>query len=586
MTIAKVAGSLMEDNMALNFESDPVTVSTVFNRFYQIPPYQRDYEWGMDQIDDLWNDIMNAIENKADHFLGAFVFKGEKGKDTTFEVMDGQQRLITLTILLASIRDNLDVLGEKKLAKGAQVSISSPDKSGNETYKLILNRSAGKYIEELIQKYETSKKILIPQSQEEKKIKSTYEYFYKKINEKLNVLIDVSDKISFLKELKEKIEEIYVIGIYVVTEEDAYTIFEVLNDRGLELSVADLLKNLIFKKYKQTKIKDAEDTWRKMIHLFENRKINFTKFLRHFWISKYRFISTPELFKDIKKETQAYDFTQTSNFLSEIDNESRAYTSLSSPDQLDFSEFSQKKKDVLEILLNIKLFDVKQCYSLMLALYRAVNSKKISKQQFIDALKVIEDFTFVYIVILEGRTSSLEEIFSSSALKIKKSDFEYQGWMKDLKSEFSKLSIDYDRFYEELKKVTYISHKPSIIRYIFTKIEFSGENNLFNFYNASIEHIYPDSGGDEKVWPKLSTDKQEEEYLKNNLGNLALLHPDDNQFVNTDSYKIKEEEYKKCKAKITSAIPKDYSSVWNKETIVNRRDKLIKFIKDKGIWKI
>lgn len=365
--------------MALDFKSEPITVSTVFNGFYQIPPYQRDYEWGTDEIDDIWNDITNAIENQTDHFLGAFVFRGEKGKDTTFEVMDGQQRLITLTILLAAIRDNLDKLGEKKLAKGTQVSISSPDKSGNETYKLILNRSAGKYIEELIQKYEDSKKILSsPQSEEEKKIKKAYDYFDKKIKERLEVLADVSDKSNFLKKLKEKIEEIYVIGIYVITEEDAYTIFEVLNDRGLELSVADLLKNLIFKKYEQSKIKDAEDTWRKMIHLFENRKINFTKFLRHFWLSKYKFVSTPELFKDIKKETQSHDSERMSNFLSEINKESRSYTSLHSPNQTDFDEFSQKKKDVLEILLNIKLFDVKQCYSLMLALYRAVSSKKIA----------------------------------------------------------------------------------------------------------------------------------------------------------------------------------------------------------------
>ena len=435
----KKQGKLTEENMALDFKSEPINVSTVFNGFYQIPPYQRDYEWGMDEIDDLWNDIVNAIENQTDHFLGALVFRGEKGKDTMFEVMDGQQRLITLTILLAAIRDNLDKLGEKKLARGTQVSISSPDKSGNETYKLILNRSAGKYIEELIQKHEAFKKIQSPQSEEEKKIKKAYEYFDKKIDEKLNVLADISDKINFIKKLKGKIEEIYVIGIYVITEEDAYTIFEVLNDRGLELSVADLLKNLIFKKYEQGKIKDAEDTWRKMIHLFENRKINFTKFLRHFWLSKYKFVSTPELFKDIKKETQSHNSERMSNFLSEIDKESRSYTSLYSPVQTDFDEFSQKKKDIIEILLNIKLFDVKQCYSLMLALYRAVNLKKITKQQFIETLNLIENFTFVYIVILKGRTSSLEEIFSSSALKIKKSNFKYQDWVIALKTEFLKL---------------------------------------------------------------------------------------------------------------------------------------------------
>lgn len=136
--------------------------------------------------------------------------------------------------------------------------------------------------------------------------------------------------------------------------------------------------------------------------------------------------------------------------------------------------------------------------------------------------------------------------------------------MKDLKGEFSKLSVDYKRFYEELEKVTYISHKPSVIKYILTKIEFNGENNLLNLYNASIEHIHPDSGGDEKVWPKISTDKQEEEYLINNIGNLTILHPDDNQVLATDSYTTKKEAYKNCKAKITSVIPTQYPSAWNK----------------------
>ncbi len=308
--------------------------------------------------------------------------------------------------------------------------------------------------------------------------------------------------------------------------------------------------------------------------------------MRHFWISKYRFISTSELFKDIKKETQSYDFAQTSNFLTEIDSEAKSYASLCSPDQADFSEFSQKKKDVIEILTNIKLFDVKQCYTLMLALYRALNSKKIPNQQFIEILTLIENFTFVYIVILEGRTSSLEEIFSSSALKIKRSDFKYQDWVKDLKNELIRLSIDYNRFYEELEKITYISHKSSIIRYIFTKIEFYGQNNLLNFYNTSIEHIYPDCGGDRKVWLKLSADEKEEEYLKNSLGNLTLLHPDDNEFLDTDGYKIKIEAYKKCKAGITSEIPTQYPEHWDKKTILDRRDKLIEFIRSKNIWKI
>lgn len=572
--------------MTLNFKSDPITISTLLDVFYQIPPYQRDYEWGTDEIDDLWNDIINAIENRTDHFLGAFVFRGEKGKDTIFEVMDGQQRLITLTILLAAIRDNLDKLGEKTLAGGTQVSISNTDRSGKETYRLILNRSAGKFIEEFIQKHEPSRKVIIPQSEEEKKIKKAYDYFGKNISEKLDVLGDVSNKINFLKQLKDKLETIFVIGIYVTTEEDAYTIFEVLNDRGLELSVADLLKNLIFKKYKQSKIKDAEDTWRKMIHLFENRKINFTKFLRHFWLSKYRFVSTPELFKDIKKETQLYNAEQISDFLSEINKESGNYTSLYSPDQANFDEFSQKKKDVLEILQNIKLFDVKQCYSLILAIYRGVGSGKITKQQFIDTLRLIENFTFVYIVILKGRTSSLEEIFSSSALGMKSKAFKFKDWLAGLKKEFAKLDIDYKRLYEELEKVTYVSHKPGVIKYILTKIEFNGQNNLLNLYNASIEHIYPNGESDVNVWPKISTDKQEAEYLINNLGNLTILHPDDNQVLATDSYEIKKVAYRNCKAKITSDIPVKYPAFWDKDTIIDRRDKLIKFIKEKGIWKI
>ena len=120
---------------------------------YHVPEYQRAYEWKEDQVDELWNDITNAINEKAeDYLMGAVILRKMSGYPKKRDIVDGQQRITTLTSLLGVIRNNYEDIGEKALADDIQKLIIK-GKSGNFSYTLelsISDRTNQQYLKDII----------------------------------------------------------------------------------------------------------------------------------------------------------------------------------------------------------------------------------------------------------------------------------------------------------------------------------------------------------------------------------------------------------------------------------------------------
>src|SRR3989338_2051006 len=112
--------------MPIKFDAEDKSLSDIFTgqEKYKIPRYQRPYSWTTDEVSDLWNDLIE--EESA--FLGSFVFNYEKYNEEEFvEVIDGQQRLITLTILMAVLRDIYKELGDEDKSRLTQETIAHKD---------------------------------------------------------------------------------------------------------------------------------------------------------------------------------------------------------------------------------------------------------------------------------------------------------------------------------------------------------------------------------------------------------------------------------------------------------------------------
>jgi uncharacterized protein with ParB-like and HNH nuclease domain len=339
------------------------------NSRFRIPRYQRPYSWGIDHVTDFWGDL---IWQDDSDFIGSFIFNNESVRESgVIEVIDGQQRLLTITIFISVLRNIAKELGVSDIAsRYERQCIMFEDKKGNQTPRIECGDSTKGFFWKYVQDPGRSIKDSNPFREEERKIKGNYEYFYQRVAEELKKYSEKSKKLNYLQDLRERIGNLQAINISINSEEDAYQIFETTNARNLELSVADLLKNLVFKKIKEKGGKDlAKETWTEIVRNVEETDTDLKRFLRYFWISKYKFVTEKQLFKAIKREITKWD-----DFLDELFNASVDYNRIIQGNEEDWSSIKNGNR-IFRSLWALKLMRVTQCNVFLLSLLR--NIKKL-----------------------------------------------------------------------------------------------------------------------------------------------------------------------------------------------------------------
>ena len=223
---------------------------------YRVPPYQRDYSWSEEQWEDLWNDVVDLrSEPERSHYLGALVVEGETDRD--FLVIDGQQRLATLSLLALAVIDRLiemakrNVEPEDNSERSRELRnrfIGEKDPASLiESSRLRLNATDDAFYQDyLIQ----LKDPLNPRklSKSNKLLWECFRYFTSRLND----LSDFeNDGLAMASVLSETVARQFLFILITVDDElNAYTVFETLNARGLELTTTDLLKNYLFSRIK------------------------------------------------------------------------------------------------------------------------------------------------------------------------------------------------------------------------------------------------------------------------------------------------------------------------------------------------
>ncbi len=230
---------------------------------YKIPQYQRPYKWEGDQVFQLWDDIYEAYENQEkNYFLGSIITAKPRDNENSsyVDVVDGQQRLTTLTILLCVVRDlfpNLNANSVKEDAvKPMMIQHSISEFGQNERLKLNTHAQHQSDFERLILKgdTETLKKPYKYQirTDEEPKYKfiNTAVIFREKLQE-----IDEEQAGEFINFL---FNQVQIIRIDCSDRQFAIKLFQVLNDRGMDLSAADLIKSFLLEKLYNKHKEDAD----------------------------------------------------------------------------------------------------------------------------------------------------------------------------------------------------------------------------------------------------------------------------------------------------------------------------------------
>ena len=322
----------------MSFNAKEERIYDLFSRkTYAIPRNQRRYVWVKTNWQELFNDILYR-ESKKDysHFIGSIVLKKGEIKDgiPTFTIIDGQQRIMTISIFLVSIMylmkkyDKMDDFDGTKpyviTTNERNKKIVVLDAENNSSYERIVKQLLVETPESL--KDKTVSSFLEKSSNSsDKNVIAAFKFFITEIEKYIS---DDNEKIVFLRNA---IRDIEFINITATSEEDSYTIFEILNARGLDLEDHELLKNYIMRYIEPESTRDkAKQEWREIEEKLGNT--NLKKFIRHYTIHRYGTQRSKSNkmsdYKIIQKNNERHD---TQGLLDDIIKKSEYYLMLAMP---------------------------------------------------------------------------------------------------------------------------------------------------------------------------------------------------------------------------------------------------------------
>ena len=318
---------------------------------FTVPDFQRDYAWGEDNWQDLWNDSIRVWEEKQEHFMGSLMLQENEEGSEKFIILDGQQRTVTLSIFIIAITNILTKYGFGDIAQEIKTTyIGKKNIEKNLTFeiKLTLNENDKPfYYKHLATNIKAPMSIKsLPKSQQ--RMWKCYEFFCDRIEEYFvqNSVLNDKNLLNFLVSgLRQKL---LFIRIDVGDAQSAFTLFETLNGTGLKLSPADMIKSYLFSI--TSKVADTfelvKTSWKNIIDNVEEEE--FSDFMRYVWNATEKVVKKNELFKEVKKTVK--NTQDVISVVTKLEDFSQIYMALSDYDS-DFWEQDQKEK--IYILSNL-----------------------------------------------------------------------------------------------------------------------------------------------------------------------------------------------------------------------------------------
>ncbi len=553
--------------MPQSFESKSFNIGTLLgmyeNRRVVLPRFQRGFSWETTQISTFWNDLFSFhVDRKGDrhvsYFLGPIVIQDSQ---TEIVLLDGQQRLATSTILLSAIRNIARGISESGFTAGADLARDIQreliEKDSESTqYSLDLSEQDSVFFKSFIQKDPPSN--INPILRSHKLIKAAYDYFLKQLGDKISSLKEKPEKLKFLKEIRDcLIKNLIVVAIIVQEEEDAYAIFETLNDRGLRLSVPDLLLNLLLRRTDQ--IDSVRSNWNMLLNNLGTRDI--AQFLRHMWLSQYGDLKARGLFSELKQhiESKKIDSLEFSRICSE---ECEEYVSILEVDD-NIPEDCRREVEGL-----VKYLRITSCFPLLLSGLKCLNEADFSK-----LVKSTTALVVRYDLMGNLNPNDLETSFYVAAREIRghfATGDNSARCLQAAKAILAKINPA-DQIVEQNAKNLILNRKQAT--WLITAIarwEQSGTKEI-GFDKVNLEHVFPTNAGSE--WPN----RKELEPFVEHIGNLTLMGKRLNRNARNLSFEAKKNDYySKSEIEMTKALTG--FKQWTPQEIKARAEEMTKKI--------
>jgi uncharacterized protein with ParB-like and HNH nuclease domain len=531
-------------------------------KIYRVPPFQRDYSWDEENWEDLWQDI-RVLHNhpEASHYMGAIVLQSSRTSDKEFTIIDGQQRLATLSIIAIAVIEKIQNLAERENQKEENQErqeilrrnyLSDRDpRSLRYSSKLLLNENNNDFYQSNLINLRKPFNIR-SLSKSNQLLWQAFQYFSDHLkSEDFQNIIQSGEKLAeFLTDAVA--QRLLFIQINVEDELNAYTVFETLNARGIELSSTDLLKNYLFSLFQgPDDLQEAQRQWKRIISIVQMER--FPEFLRYYLSLTHTRVRRERLFKVVRESVK--DSQQAFSLLDQLEDYSSLFIALGNSND----EFWRDNPENCPYVRELELFRVKQAYPALFAAY-----KKFSQENFTRLLKLVCTLSFRYTVVSSLNPNELETVYNKVAITITNDEITNP---KQVSNYLRSVYVSDDKFLQDFSLLTISTkgQKKKLARYILCKLEVDASRIDVNEDSFSIEHIVPESPSSE--WLQNFTDTQIEEMVYR-IGNLTPLEPTLNRQIGNESYAIKRSCYQQSVYKLTQNI---LAEEWTPNTLATRQ---------------
>lgn len=520
----------------MNIEVNEKAIRTLFSDdfWFNIPSYQRPYVWGKDNITDLLDDIVYAFKyNTQDkYFLGSLVLQ-EKTK-YEYDILDGQQRLTTLCIFMAVLRDLakddslkealqslLFVKGNKFKGIKDKARLTFEIRSEVEQFfqDCIIKENGTNNIDEFMK----VNNILLNDISIKNMYKaiSTIREFIE--NNEYDINFEQEDFFNFIYE--------NLIFAYVCsdTREQAFRLFTILNNRGIPLTTADILKSLNLDKISdEAQRNEYAKKWEELEQKYGERFDRFLNFIRTMKLKEKARKNLLEEFEEkiYKKGIMTYGKESIDYFRTTSDNYDKLITF-----DINLKELDNHYKNLVTIMKTG--FNSEDWIPPLLYFYEKFNTQDLGKFIVLLDNKFMGDW-----INRETPTKRLENMNKIlKAIELAKSS-------NEVVENQELFEFDRERFFSEINGNIYGQR---YCKYLLLKVEnYKMDSDMAfisEYKNISVEHILPQSPKAESLWRKEFTD-DEREYWTNKLANLMLITRRKNSQLSNSEFKDKKKRYK------------------------------------------
>jgi hypothetical protein len=543
---------------------------------YSVPRFQRDYSWTTTEWDDLWQDIEGLFEDggEEEHYMGYLVLQSKDSKN--FDVIDGQQRLTTLSILVLAFLGNLKKLiddgmepekNQQRLEQLRSTFIGYLDPvTLIPRSKLNLNRNNNNLYQTYLVSLEAAPKRNLKAT--EHLMRKAYDWFFNVVKQKFSANRRGEAFAQYIDSLSDKL---FFTVITVNDELNAYKVFETLNARGVKLSSTDLLKNYLFAVVHnhgsdEREMMELDNRWERLVGLIGSDSL--PDFLRAYWNSKNKFVRHSELFKRIRESI----LSKGEVFALMRDLESNAHIFAALPSSEDNLWSSEQKK----YIKTLRMFNVRQLYPLLLSAYN-----KFSEGDFTSLLRSCCVISFRYNIIGNLATNEQERVYNRLAVELSSNNIRN---LQDLIASLSTLYVSDDKFrgdFSEKEMRTTQARNKRVVRYILFEIEKHISNNAYDFESDSynLEHIMPESI--QEGWDNIE-DRDHDQFVYR-LGNMTILNKRVNRNLGNSDFETKKEKFLESEFYLTQRVANE-NREWSIERIAEHQKWMAR--QATAIWRI